>query len=277
MTNDVIKNHVMTKYGRQFGELCRPIFNATPINYIGFARLYKDGSRSYLISNPNWGEVLLKNNYHLAGTEDALIQGPAAEHQLWSISSMFSINQQTENLFKDCVANNYGNGITLLERGKDCVEFFHICADSGYESVNPYLENNIDQLWNHILHLKEVLFSNKELKDAYNLKYYYDIKERLSKRHDLSNNLDTYHPKEIKKYYLGGNFGDAYFTQREIDCLKLIYQNYNAKEQAKILQLSHRTIECHLEKIKQKAQCASSSRLIIELANNNAFRSLFKV
>ena len=95
--------------------------------------------------------------------------------QPWSISSMFTLNQETQNLFKDCVENNYGNGITLIEKGKNFMEFVHICADSGYEKVDPYLTNNIDLLWNYVLYIREALARDKDLKKAYDIKYQYNL------------------------------------------------------------------------------------------------------
>lgn len=267
-----ISEHVMVKYGKQFNELCGPILKSTPINYIGLARIYEDGSRSYLISNPAWGEILLRNKYHLAGTEDALIERHDTHHQLWSVSSMFALNQQTQNLFQDCVANNYGNGITLIERGSGFVEFVHLCSDSGYESVNPYLAHNIEQLWNHVLYIREALQGNKTLKMAYQHQYQYE-------RNQLLNNEEKWVRKdnsllEVNKYYLGGQFDKTYFTKREMECLILLCQNKTAKEQAAIFDLSHRTVEHILERIKIKAKCNSKTELILKLMSNNSFRNI---
>lgn len=263
-----INKHVMVKYGKPFREACEPIFKSTPINYIGLARLYKDGSRSYLISNPEWGKILLENQYHLAGTEDALIEGPQSSHQLWSLSSMFTLNKQTQNLFQDCISNNYGNGITLIEKGKDFVEFFHICADGGYENVNPFLSNNIPMLWNYILYIREVLSTNKELKKAYNIKYYYNSFP--------TSNYNTKNPSfmEIKKFYLGGFFDGIYFTPKEMQCLILLYKTWETKEIAKRLNLSIRTVEFYFENIRQKTSCPNKISLAIELSNNNLFKSI---
>lgn len=269
MSNDVNK-HVMVKHGHQFGELCEPIFKATQINYVGLARLYKDGARSYLISNPEWGKVLLENKYHLAGTEDALLYGPEFSHQLWHASSMFTLNEKTQNLFKDCVANNYGNGITLIERANDFVEFFHICTNSGYERVDPFLENNIDILWNYVLYIRESLAKNKELKNAYNKKYQYNL---ISFDGNSQLNSKPNSELHVRKYYLGGYFGDVYFTTKEMDCMILLYQNKNINEMARILNLSSRTIEAYLENIRLKISCPTKTALVLELSRNNLFKS----
>lgn len=268
-----IEKHVMVSHGKQFSEICNPIFRVTPINYVGLARLYPDGSRSYLISNPEWGKILLKNKYHLAGTEDALIHGPEFSHQLWSLSSMFTLNQQTQNLFQDCVANNYGNGITLIERGIDFVEFIHICANTGYERSDPYLVHHIDELWNYVLYIRETLAQNKELKSAYDKKYQYNLilPDRNVHLH-ANNNLKM----RTKKYYLGGYFDDVYFTSKEMDCLILLYQGKTIKEIAKSLNISPRTVESYIKDIKLKVKSTNKTSIILELPRNNLFKSLLR-
>ena len=56
--------------------------------------------------------------------------------------------------------------------------------------------------------------------------------------------------------------GDLYLDRRDRDILFLLTRGKTAKETAKILHLSHRTIEHRLEKIKRKFKVASKSELI---------------
>lgn len=266
MDDTKISNHVMVKHGGSFNAVCQWVFQNSPINYIGFAKIYDDKSRSYLITDSRWGEHLLNHRYHLAGTEDAIITHTQKDHHLWSVSSMFALNQQTENLLRDCIINNYGNGVTLLERGKGFVECIHICANSGHEKPDEYLTNNIDQLWRFVLHIKEKIYNDKVLKQAYTKRYH----DRLDiKKFNHSNQTNKY--IKFKKYYLGGYFGDLYFTKREIMCLILLYQNKTAKEQARCLNLSYRTIEKYIEIIKYKAMVKSRGELIELLRTNRIF------
>ncbi|MBA2657783.1 MAG: PAS and helix-turn-helix domain-containing protein [Tatlockia sp.] len=53
-----------------------------------------------------------------------------------------------------------------------------------------------------------------------------------------------------------------YFSPREIDILRLLIQGKTAKETAKILNLSHRTVEYYLQNIKIKANVENKSQLI---------------
>lgn len=266
----VMKNHSLIKYGSIFNELCQPLMRNTPINYIGLARIYTDNSRSYLITDPTWGEVLLKNNYHLAGTEDALAKHTRSSHELWSASSMFSLNESTQQLFTDCVANNYGNGITLIERGSAFVEFIHICADSGHESVDPYLEHNIDQLWKRVVCLRELITESDELRKAYSQRYYYQLNTLDQPNENI---IFMSNPDQPKRYDLGGSFDGIKFTQKELSCMIMLFSNLTAKDQARILDLSYRSVEAMIDRIKSKCNIKSKTELIIKLSQNSAFQS----
>ena len=270
----VIKNHGMVAFSSEFRALCQPVFDSTPINYIGANRIYYDGGRTYLNSDPYWAELYIKNQFHLAGTEEDLLEMTPDSHHPWFLSSVFKLNPESEALYQGCIAHNYANGITLVERGQDFVDLFHICAKGGQERVNHYLLHNIDYLWQIVLYLKEGIYESKLLRQVYQLKHYCDdlpsIKEQSVTQNSLLQSI------KVKKYYLGGYFGDVGFTQREMDCLVLIYQHKTYKEQARILNISHRTVETHIEKIKTKTGIASNMELILELAKNNGFGGLLK-
>ena len=267
-----IKEHGMLAFSSEFRMLCQPVFDTTPINYIGASRIYYDGGRTYLNSDPFWAEIYIKNQFHLAGTEEDLLDMTPGSHHPWFLSSVFKLNPESEALYKGCIAHNYANGITLVERGRDFVDLFHICARGGKERVNHYLIHHVDLLWKIVLYLKEGIYESKILKQVYDHKHYYDVLPTFKKnqRVEASNSI------EVKKYYLGGYFGDASFTQREMDCLILLYQTKTYKEQARILEVSPRTIETHIENIKTKTGISSTMELILELAKNNGFNSLIE-
>ncbi len=57
-------------------------------------------------------------------------------------------------------------------------------------------------------------------------------------------------------------------TQREKQCLTHIVKGYNTKQIAKKLAISPRTVEFHLNNIKQKSHCTTKSQLIERLGEN---------
>ncbi len=79
----------------------------------------------------------------------------------------------------------------------------------------------------------------------------------------------------IKRYYLGAPFAlNVYFTQREMDCLKLSFLGYTAKQMALQLRISYRSVEKHLETAKRKADCRNFNELRLKLISCTFFLSL---
>jgi DNA-binding NarL/FixJ family response regulator len=56
-------------------------------------------------------------------------------------------------------------------------------------------------------------------------------------------------------------------TKREIECLNKLCLGYSAKEIAKSLELSHRTVEDYLQKAKDKLGCSKRSDIIATMLN----------
>ena len=52
---------------------------------------------------------------------------------------------------------------------------------------------------------------------------------------------------------------------REHECAHHLLKGLSAKEIAKVLNLSYRTVECHLHSIKKKFRCKKTSSLIVML------------
>lgn len=61
---------------------------------------------------------------------------------------------------------------------------------------------------------------------------------------------------EKGRLWLPIKLGNEYLTKKEVNVLRLILLGKTSKQIAKILGISHRTIEEHTEKIKRKLQCS---------------------
>ncbi len=72
-----------------------------------------------------------------------------------------------------------------------------------------------------------------------------------------------YHQKNNGQftYALNSTDWDVFFTKRQAECLFFLLRGKSAKVIAKILNLSHRTIEDYIEKIKMQLGCQTKSEL----------------
>jgi DNA-binding CsgD family transcriptional regulator len=68
--------------------------------------------------------------------------------------------------------------------------------------------------------------------------------------------------KETKKFFLGINYKNVYFTNREAEVMVQLLQGKTLGAAATILNLSPRTIEFYVKNMKSKLACRTKSELI---------------
>jgi hypothetical protein len=190
---------VLVKFANEFNDLTQHVIKATPINFVAITRIYDNNMRSYMMSDPVMGEILLANKYRFVKNSDELAQLCKQPHHLWRVSHIVTFDDRVKELYADFVAHNYGNGVTLVERGPGFVELLHFSTDSGYDSVNPYLEHNIDKLWNHVMHIRQLIHNSNDHKTAFNVRYRFEMDDQPSTNILHSNNITP-----LDHYDLGG-------------------------------------------------------------------------
>lgn len=99
---------------------------------------------------------------------------------------------------------------------------------------------------------KTSLFSES---DGESEAYYLKIKKRLDRK---------------KRYTLGTQYPQKYFTKREAECMVLLLKGNMIDCMAKRLKLSPRTIEYYLKNMKAKVDCRTKFELI-DLINTSEF------
>ncbi len=77
------------------------------------------------------------------------------------------------------------------------------------------------------------------------------------------------------KYQLGEPLAGVYFTQREADCMMQMLNGKTMSEAGETLQLSPRTVEYYLSKVKQKLKCRKK-REMINLVSKTEFANNFR-
>lgn len=60
---------------------------------------------------------------------------------------------------------------------------------------------------------------------------------------------------------LGEQFDNQYLTKREIDVLKFVILGHSAKKIGHMLQISSRTVEGYIDKLKEKLRCGSKREI----------------
>lgn len=71
-----------------------------------------------------------------------------------------------------------------------------------------------------------------------------------------------YSDKATGRFYFNEKSTDQYFTSRELSVLKLLMIGYRSKKVSYLLKISKRTVDEHIENIKIKLNCHTSSEIV---------------
>jgi DNA-binding CsgD family transcriptional regulator len=129
-------------------------------------------------------------------------------------------------------------------------------------AIEPFINKN----WKILLGSKCPLQTeNKEIEGTF--AYFFDITETFSQlAHVLTNNIIQQAPElgfVRNSYIIEKSYSKIALTTRQSECLFLLLQGKTAKQIAKILSISYRTVEEHTNYLKNKFGCQNKSELIV--------------
>jgi len=152
---------------------------------------------------------------------------------------------------------NIDNGITLVKKTKDYMDFYNFGSTKNNKNIRKFLLTNIDFLENFILYFLEkarnLIKSSFTHKINFSRKYFEESNEN-----DERNSLADIKSRKI--------FVDIcrnkYITRKEFECLKHVAHGKSYKETAKLLNTSRRTVENYLYHSKERLDLNTTSDLV---------------
>lgn len=236
-------------------DICQPFFNETGLNSFSYSRLFMDGTRTEVWSDAEAFEHTFHKARYIVG---------AYTPQYFGIRERYSIlDKKVETYpahlrtrYRSQLADqreyfDYDHCFSILNQTKDFCEYFIFYAPrSNVMAINFYL-NNFDRLEN---------FSDYFLQAADNL---IEQADQYRIHSAFSHTLDAAKVEAVAQRAFPDE--KKTFTPREDDVARLLITGATAKEIGNTLGISHRTVESHLEHMKQKLGCTKKSMLVKEL------------
>lgn len=265
-------NKYTYKCSDKFNHICKTIFDYSPITFCSIGRIFNDGTYTGFMSDPLWTDLYLAKHYlpTLSHWAEHHINQAKTGYDLWAISSLFALNSETKELHKDCNLFNYNSGINIIDEYPDYYEITTF-ASPRLEGIDSFFIEKIDILRGYILYIKEKILSDNEMSTEFNTNYI--LPPTAGIRREQNNPIMT--KLDIAHYYLGFPLPeDRYLTQRELDCLVPFILGMPKKNIASHLNISIRTIETHLDNIKNKCNCTNLAKLRLLFLNNKFVSSM---
>jgi DNA-binding CsgD family transcriptional regulator len=145
-----------------------------------------------------------------------------------------------------------GNVLGIAERVDDIYHVFYFGSAPNNTHILEFYFNNLDILFNFIHFFMDAISHHKPLREGLNDRI--NFTGDLEDPHDIPDRHDFYQDLNLTKFYINSN-DKSFLTKRELDCLALMRTGLRTKQISSRLNLSNRTIEEHILKIKQKLHC----------------------
>jgi DNA-binding CsgD family transcriptional regulator len=274
--NNIVDYNIQIE--NDFLKICSPLIKNYPINKIIYKRIFKNGNY-FLISNDlkivNIFVKYMKDNDNSFFENLKPIQKEEIQKSIW-----ISDSKSSPNGLKLLQSLGISHGLNIVTRRKDdgSIEKF-IFATSLHktETYNFYL-NNFDILNRFICYFKikasKIIENPITKKLAYSPFYDSEMQridyKKASQENSISSLLINFlNETKLHSYPVLTTAGEEIFlSERQTECLYHLTNGKTAKEIAKCLGISYRTVQTHLNIVNEKVGSYSKASAIKCLPEN---------
>ena len=245
-----LKNHFALTSANEVNDICRPLKDIG-ITYFNYLKIYKDGSRELLTNNAPWIDHFYKNALYLtAGVVDVEHLLPKG-YFLWSELDLndpaYSQGQESFNI---------DNGVSFVIK-RDEITYLSIFASTKDNMhINNFYIRNVDLFRRFIQYFHDR--GSDLIKQAKSNKIVLPQQQIINsnrlKNIEIPSNVrrSFYKKTKMDKFYLLDVSDDLYLTPKQAEVATYLVVGATAKQCARQLGISYRTVETYIEEIKQK-------------------------
>lgn len=267
----LINKHPMFLYAQDIADICKPL-NSLEISYFSHVRIDNQGTFSGICNNPDFAKHYLTNKYYNADihlAEDNHFE----RYILWDALEK---DGETEKMDQEACEFGVRHTFTLLKKGENSKDYYHFSTHIKSAIINQVYLNNLDVLEQFVSYFNNAISGSKELSEVYDLKFTHNassqfILKNINKFENLNEKRQEFFEKIFAKNFKSGRIilphketqKPVNLTAQQQNCLTWLLQGLSSKEIARKLNISHRTVEEHLARIKKILGCRTSKELIL--------------
>lgn len=241
------------KYHSKVAKLCEPLKQYYGINVMGYIEINNEGRLINILTHRDWLEHCYENQYFVDDPHMVSPDNMGSGFVLWS---SYQKDYYLNGMLRDCVENfNICHGVTYVEKNDYGFKLYGFGTSKENFQIHNKILSNLDCLKKFIAYLdKQLEPIRQDLGD-----HRIDFSEVKGNQYYEQEGLIRPKDDKIEQYRFLKQLGlieddikNVNFSKREIQCIKLYLEGKSATQTAKILSLSPRTIESHMENIKSK-------------------------
>ncbi len=267
------ESHKITFHScHEIQQICKQFFEETGLSYFNFVRAYDDGSRICLANNLGWMRFVFHNHqkceFAFEETDTYIVDNFIVWDNIPGLRDDRLIKIAREQY-------NIDHGLTIVLKYSHYAEFYYFATHPDNIEVNNFYVNNLDILKSFIQYFKDKAYHIIQQADEERIEFeghsffWLDDNNQKNKkrRSEILRTIPT------GRYFLSNELYNVYFTQREAQCVHYLACGKRPKDIARILRISHRTVEGHINNVKNKLNCNCQGE-ILKIAKANGFEQI---
>lgn len=266
-------DHSVNRLSDKLIHHCGPLLDQLGIRAFIFRSFEAGGNGCFYSSDLRFDSLTLDT--HLANSRSFIEETKNLSVDKMSFVVWSEAVHATEPYYKFFKDTGVWGGLTVYRRRNSHLEVYMFAGlDPIIDSANFFL-NNYDFLIRFI-HFFLMKIENAPIHTA---RFRFAFKDRLADIFSNDNCDQNQCPLasvcQSERILLTTPTGDILLSQRESACLRLLSSGKTAKEIARVLELSHRTIESYINNIRQKTGLRTRSELVDAFHKSSPFVSGF--
>lgn len=261
MIINIKESHPFFTSANDVDMILRPLKESFNISSLVYQRNFNDGSEIRLSNQPDWIKYFYEQGYILISGFEKHPTHYQSSFVVWSHLSHHQPILQAARGF------NIDHGVTIIEKTEDGCEFFFLGTTPDKPYVANLLINNLELLQRFILYFKQQAAPLLKTADSNRIIIPHKYQHVNSDERGIPFKTDTTASNtkqlfKLKKFSLDNSLS---LSMREINCAQLLIQGKSARLIAQQLFISPRTVETHVQNIKDKLHCYTKAELINKL------------
>lgn len=264
--------HVSISSANEVSKILEPLTKMYGISFFRYIKLYHDGSRVVLSNNPDYVRYAYEEgnyvNMWFDSADPRFITRPGWHY--WKVNSSIDSSESSLKFENDLIKIlGVQHGLTYVSIGKHFYEIFSFDTDDVliYSLDNTILTHFMTYFKDQA---KDLILASENEKIIILTKT--PIATPLSG--DKQRLQDYLAKTGVNRYYIGGRYGHTYLTYKEMRCIYWMFRGKAADETGMLESISARTVQKHIENIKEKLKCYKQTQILQILLSSSIAQEL---
>lgn len=264
LTPKKLRNHPTLLQSEDLNDLCKPLVHLG-ITTFSHLKVSPGNQLAVLCNHPRSLVNYVQKKYYEADP-CVNIKLEITDFGQYLVWDAVECRGKTREMLADSTSLDYRHVFTIIKKDGDVSHFYHF----GTHMINPSIHlmyiNNLDLLDRFITYFNTQVNQSKILLNAYDIVLNANQKKSCVAINENNSLLSNFQERRMMCLQDMLSEVTPHLTPKEIQCIQMIINKMTAKEIAKKVGLSHRTIEDRINVLKDKFKVSNKADLVAKLS-----------